>query len=365
MVYQKGLTSIFQNSLIPLQIREEMRKIKIGNNEFDSKIKAMEFYKNILNSYSVGDSLEEDDFESIFNLVYIDFENLEEIKAYEEKTGDYLKSIVVDYHPELKNIKYFFLIGGLSEKQVFSYRTVINELDTKKFGIVIGDKEFGSKTKAIEFYKNILNSYNFKDTLNPDDFESVVSLVYINFDKDEIRAYEEAKDCIKAIIVDRNPNFRTTKCFFIIGDNNQKEIFSYRLAINGNLSDGEHFNRACRFVIEPRLREFKKQIFESRPVRCAITNEIVEWEECQIDHKSPLTFSVIIKSFIVANKIDVSSIEYSYDGSKEKFTDQKLAEKFDFFHKEMAVLRVLSTKQNNKLAAGARIKPSGKDGTLV
>lgn len=199
--------------------------------------------------------------------------------------------------------------------------------------ITIGDKTFNSKSKALAFYRDILNSY-------------------------------ETGDYIKSVMVDFNPDFRSTKCFYIIGSEG-KQLYSYMLPINGVLSKNQLFSRACRHLVVERLREFKKQQFKNRPVKCAITNEIVEWEECQIDHKAPLTFSVIVKSFIVAYKIDINSVGYVYENSKEQFTDKDIADKFVAFHKDMAVLRVLSTKQNRKLSGGARIKPSKKDGTLT
>ena len=232
--------------------------------------------------------------------------------------------------------------------------------------ISIGDRSFDSKSKALAFYKDILNSYKVGEELSEDDYKKVVDLVYMGYGKDEIKAYEtDTGDYIKSVIVDYHPDFRSTKCFFLIGGIEAKQLFSYILAINGTLSDSQLFSRACRHLVSERLREFKKQQFKNRPVRCALTNEIVEWEECQIDHKAPLTFSVIVKSFIVAHKIDISSIEYIYENSKEQFADRDIAEKFDDFHKEMAVLRVLATKQNRKLSGGARIKPTKKDGTLT
>jgi hypothetical protein len=152
--------------------------------------------------------------------------------------------------------------------------------------------------------------------------------------------------------------------FFLLGGIEEKQIFSYRLAINGDWSNEKLFSRACRFTIANRLRDFKKHCFKNRPVKCALTNEIIEWKECQIDHKAPLTFSVIIKSFIIANKLDLSTIKYGAKNGVEYFLDEELAQKFDLFHKEMAVLRVLSTKENNKRASSARIKPTKKDGVL-
>jgi hypothetical protein len=111
--------------------------------------------------------------------------------------------------------------------------------------------------------------------------------------------------------------------------------------------------------------KYKEQLFSNRPVRCAITNDALEWEGCQIDHKVPLTFSVIVKSFIIANKVDVSSVDYVGEITVETFADQTLAENFREFHKAMAVLRVISTKQNQKLSGRARIKPTKKDHILA
>jgi len=104
--------------------------------------------------------------------------------------------------------------------------------------------------------------------------------------------------------------------------------------------------------------------FKNRPVKCVISGEIVEWEECQVDHKSPLTFSVIVKSFIIANNLDIAKIEYTYSNSREKFVDESIAKNFDEFHKNMAVLRIISTKENLKLSGSARVKPTKKDGIL-
>ena len=236
-----------------------------------------------------------------------------------------------------------------------------------RYSIVIGSKTFDSKSNALTFYKGILTRYKIGEYLSEEDCKCISDLVYMNsgLDDEEIKAYEEETgDCIKSVMVDNHPEFKNTKCFFLLGGDPEKQLFSYRLAINGAISDSERFVRACRNHVSDRLREFKKKQFKNRPVKCAITNEIVEWEECQIDHKAPLTFSVIVKSFITAFKIDMSKIEYISEITQERFVDQDLIDKFDSFHKEMAVLRVLATKQNRKLSGQARIKPTKKDGTL-
>ena len=84
-----------------------------------------------------------------------------------------------------------------------------------RFAVTIGKKEFTSKTQALTFYKTILNAYNVGEELNTQDFESLKSLVYRDFENEGIEAYEkEMGDYLKSIIVDLHPDFKSTKCFF-------------------------------------------------------------------------------------------------------------------------------------------------------
>lgn len=255
-----------------------------------------------------------------------------------------------------------------------------------RFAITIGKKTFPSKKSATKFYKDILDSYNFGEKLNNSDAEALIVLVATSEDTTPAETLEYAQDCIygyisedeeynewfannriTGVVVDRHPDFRTTKCFFFLEKTegkNEKNIFSYRAKINGYPTDIQRFSRACRFTVYDRIRKFKMGQFKNRPVKCVISGEIVEWEECQVDHKSPLTFSVIVKSFIIANNLDIAKIEYTYSNSREKFVDESIAKNFDEFHKNMAVLRIISTKENLKLSGSARVKPTKKDGIL-
>lgn len=227
----------------------------------------------------------------------------------------------------------------------------------KKNPIIIGDSTFNSKAEATRFYKAILERYSPGAELNEADFKSVLALCRLKWD-----AKAEAQ--IDAIIVDYHPAHKGTKCFQIEIEG-YLHLFSYMLSINGEMSDMRMFSRACRHAVASRLREYKKEVFRNRPVRCAITNEITEWEECHIDHKAPLTFSVIVKSFAVAQDIDLSRIEYKFDNLVDEFADEKLSDQFRAFHERMAILRILSKKANTKLSASARIAPTKRDTALA
>lgn len=249
-----------------------------------------------------------------------------------------------------------------------------------RFSITIGDSVFPSKKAALEFYKQIIDMYEFGQKLSDEHAKSLIALGFkeevtpeelTEFAEETVADFQKNDEIqstkLHGIMVDRHPEFRTTKCFYFFGDVDgkaEKSIFSYRMAINGLPTDMQSFSRACRFLVADRIRRFKIERFKNRPVKCDLTGSVVEWEGCQVDHKAPLTFSVIVKSFIVSNDIDVSTVEYEYRNSKEYFVDKKLCEKFYEFHRKMAVLRILSSDVNFKLSGSARVKPTKKDGVL-
>ena len=223
----------------------------------------------------------------------------------------------------------------------------------KNYQIDIGNKKFKSKKEALLYYKHILTSYKKKEFLNNEDFKNLSEL-FLYSNKFIILS-------LKAIMVDMHIKYKSTKCFYIIFSDNSKKVFSYILAINGSLSREQLFNRACREAISNRLRKLKKNIFKNLPVKCAITNKILEWKNCHIDHKSPLTFSVIIKAFIFSNNIDLDKVEYIENEGLINFKDINLLKSFDSFHKKMAVLRPLSKEENLKRSGNSRVKPTSKD----
>jgi hypothetical protein len=221
----------------------------------------------------------------------------------------------------------------------------------------IGSNTYDSKAAALVFYKEILSRYEVGFELKEEDFNHVMALCKMGWTD------EEGAKGIENIVVDFHPHYKSTKCFQIIIDGDAYQ-FSYRLRISGSSSNATIFSQVCRHEVKEQIRQYKKTKFLNRPVQCAKTGEIVEWEECHVDHKSPLTFSVIVKGFVVANGIDVDSIEYETVDWCSTFSDRELAEKFCHYHKSMAVLRILSIKSNNKLASSARVKPSKNDTAL-
>lgn len=236
----------------------------------------------------------------------------------------------------------------------------------------IGELNFNTKKAAIEFYRNILNKYDANTSVDDEDFSYLIDLLNYNSDKNETAANEENKvededngllEEIDDIYVDYHPVYKKVKCFYaVFGE--EEWLFSYLLAINGGLSDDKKFYISCRNAVKEILRNFKIEIFRNKPVKCAITKNTLDWENCQVDHKAPMTFSVIVKTFLKSNNIEASDIDLSYEGSIWHFSDKQFETEFVEYHNKVALLRIISSEENQKLASKARIKPTKNDFTV-
>jgi len=223
----------------------------------------------------------------------------------------------------------------------------------------IGRLSFKYKKDVIAHFKNILNSYNSKESLNKEDFKDVLSLLEIH-----PNAEEKVGVGIKQIIVDETRY--KTKCFNAIRVDSSCEIFSYIKCINGNLSPSTKFSKTCRDVILDDLRLVKLSFFKGNSkkgqVKCQETGKLSFWEELNVDHRQPNTFSVIVDRFIELHRIDLSSVKYieSIDNIYS-FKDNALSEKFREYHKEKANLRLVRKDKNLGRSYLARNKRQKKD----
>ena len=225
--------------------------------------------------------------------------------------------------------------------------------------VKIGQLHFDYKKDAIAHFKEILNSYELKETLDEEDFNDVLSLLKIH-----PNSKEKIGAGIKEIQVD-TIRFKT-KCFNAIRVDSSCEIFSYIKCINGTLAPLTKFSKTCRDVISEDLRLVKLSFFKGNSkegrVKCQETGILSFWGELNIDHRQPNTFSVIVDRFIEFHNIDLSAVEYieSIDNIYS-FKDEALSEKFRKYHKEKANLRLVRKDRNLGRSHLARNKRQKKD----
>ncbi|MDY0089990.1 MAG: DCL family protein [Flavobacteriaceae bacterium] len=228
--------------------------------------------------------------------------------------------------------------------------------------IQIGTLSFKSKKEALTHFKQILNSYDFGETLNANDFNEVYELL-----KTHEKVKEKIGVGIKEIKVDVIRS--KTKCFYLIRNDLTIESFSYTRRINGGFNAKTKFSRACRNIINEDLRNVKLEYFRQNSkngqVKCQETGELCKWEELNIDHRQPNTFSMILERFIEVNNIDINKIEYEeIIDSVYTLKNKKLAEDFRKYHKDKANLRLVKKGKNLGRSHQVKTTKQKKDLTI-
>ena len=219
-----------------------------------------------------------------------------------------------------------------------------------------------TKKAALNHYKSILNSYDFGQSLNDSDFKEILELLETHPRKKEKKGVG-----IKQIKVAKLKY--NTKAFELVRLDDSTEFFSYTKRINSPRTNSTKFGKACRKAIQEDLRSVKQAYFDKHSkngkVKCQETKELLSWEQLNIDHRQPNTFSVIVDRFIELNKINVEDVEYvEIDGEENELADLELKQKFIEYHREKANLRIIKKDINLGRSYQARIRRQKKDLTI-
>lgn len=228
--------------------------------------------------------------------------------------------------------------------------------------IKIGEIEFATKKDALTYYKTILNSYDFGAELDANDFNDVMNLLETHPNvKEKIGVGIE-----KVIVAKVKYN---TKSFMLLRIDGSIEFFSYTKRISAPKTNFTKFREACRQAIQDDLRNVKLDYFEKYSekgqVKCQESKELAKYEELNVDHRQPNTFSVIVDRFIELNSIDIEKIEYiQVDGGPNELKEIKLKQDFREYHKDKANLRIVKKDLNLGRSFQARVNRQKKDLTI-
>ncbi|PHM08177.1 DCL family protein [Nostoc sp. 'Peltigera malacea cyanobiont' DB3992] len=226
--------------------------------------------------------------------------------------------------------------------------------------IVLNGKEFKFQKNAKEYFKKMLERYRNGQTVDTDDHEMLLALIERHPEADK-----KIGCGVKRLYKDRTD--MPTSCFWIEREDGSKTDFSYLTAIAARgKSLYQEFFEACRNAVQDDLKKIKEQFFEKSAdetgkVKCDITGEKVAIYESHLDHKKPLTFQVIVNTFLAANEIEIKHemLSMSQDAQfQTTFLDIKLKDKFKRYHYKMADLRIIKTELNLSLGGSERILKS-------
>lgn len=219
---------------------------------------------------------------------------------------------------------------------------------------------FPTQTAATEFFKTMLRKYSSGDRVNDDDALHLAALLERH---DE---YAQKAGCG----VDHYEVMMTvegTPCFRIIRKDATGTDFSYLHCIRGRpparkLEVSQAMRQAIRLDL---YRARDKFIAEHRgtdgKIECAVTKERILPNEGHMDHRPPLTFEVIVATFLEGRGVSFDQIAIT-DGADDQvapqLTDDSFREEFQRYHTAIARLDFVKDTVNLSQATKNRLKPT-------
>lgn len=226
--------------------------------------------------------------------------------------------------------------------------------------IVINERTFLTQAATIEFFKEMLNRHRNGMDITGEDNDMLLALLE--------RHPEAAKKIgcgVKRLYKDRTA--LSTSCFWLERTDGTKTDFSYLSAIKAKRKSlYQEFCEACRNAVQEDLRHTKQAFFdkygnEEGKVQCDITGDYIALNESHLDHKKPLTFQVIVITFVNANGIEINSemLSKPQDGQfQTSFANLEIKDKFRGYHHKTAQLRIIKAERNISLGGSERILKS-------
>jgi hypothetical protein len=219
--------------------------------------------------------------------------------------------------------------------------------------------DFNSKKDALAHFSRMLNSYRNGQTLNEFDAGQLHGLL-----ERHPSAADKTGVGVKRFYRDKA---KDSDCFWLEREDGTKTDFFFQKCVSAKpktlLQD---FAEACRYAVQDSLARKKAAFFEEYGdkqgrVKCEVTGNLVAQYEAHLDHKKPLTFQVIVYTFVKSRRIELhpSMIVRPADGEfSRKLADKNIEMQFVEYHDGVADLRIVAKQVNLQLAGSARIIPS-------
>lgn len=224
--------------------------------------------------------------------------------------------------------------------------------------IKIGSLEFPTKKAAKTYFKDMLGRYRNGQTVEETDASVLRNL---------IERHPEAVQKIGCGITRffKDKTDKPTSCFWLERVDDMRTDFSYISCVDAKgKSLYQEFAEACRMAVAEDLEKAKTQHFEIHrnadgKVPCEVTGQDVAIYESHLDHMNPMTFQMIVETFVKATKIDIrpemltppSDCQFS-----TTFVDEAIRDAFREYHHRVARLRIIAAKKNLSLGGSERLR---------
>lgn len=224
--------------------------------------------------------------------------------------------------------------------------------------VELSTRQFEKQCDATAFFRAILNNYKPGERINEEDTLDIAALL------ERHTEYKSKVGCgvdyFQVMMTEHG-----TPCFRIIRTDGSGTDFSYQHCITQKPPSrkqevSQAFRRAVRFdLYKARDNFFATHSNSDGKVRCAVTREFISRDEAHMDHRPPMTFEVLVTSFLCGRGLslnDVSLTTGEDDQVSPDVTDQDLSDAFRTYHSKLAKLDIVRNTINLSQASRNRLK---------
>jgi Protein of unknown function (DUF3223) len=226
--------------------------------------------------------------------------------------------------------------------------------------IDLSTANFPTQRAATEFFKKMLGRYQPGVCVNEEDALHLAALL------ERHTEYTSKIGCgvdhFEVMMTEHG-----TQCFRIVRVDGTGTDFSYLHCIKGRPPpQKQEVSQALRQAIRIDLYRARDKFYAEHKgndgtILCAVTNQRILPEDGHMDHRPPLTFEVIVITFLEGRGLSFDRVPIT-DGIDEQVapevTDEGLREDFRKYHASVARLDFVKKTINLAQSSRERIKPS-------
>jgi len=212
--------------------------------------------------------------------------------------------------------------------------------------LAIAGINFNSRSAVIKYARTILWRWSKQPETRIDGEDEI-------FLKEYVKLHHAYQEQITGFIVRWNNPYggKAAPGFWALLANGGEWSWSYKTPINGPNNQSDKIIHACRKAIVPIVDGFKKDAFAHGMPSCAITGELLSWENAVVDHGGEWPFRRIVDEYLVT-LVDAGAFWRVPLKGIEKyehfwvFSSQPAREHWIRFHNRRAQLQIVSRTVN-------------------
>lgn len=226
--------------------------------------------------------------------------------------------------------------------------------------VIIATRSFANQLEATAFFKTMLNSYRPGDNVAEIDALDLVALLERH---DEYEQKVGSGVGHFTVVMTEHG----TQCFRIERTDGSGTEFSYRHCITQRPpTRKQEVSSAFRWAVRLDLFKKRDEFFAEHKdaeglIICAETGERISREQAHMDHRAPMTFEVIVTTFLAAKGLAVEHVPLTSGQDNQvtaEITDSDLREEFRRYHAQVALLDLVKNTANLSQSARNRMKPT-------